>query len=282
MSTPVKHPPVAIFRRAIRRMPGLRKTLLRILRPVMPQIGHLVRWLEGGDYGRWCARWQATAATQDGAIRALVGDAAPLFLITQDTPSLETQVSLGAQVAVAWEVPANLTVAALEGRFVIHLAVGDRLARHALAEFALAARATPRPLILFADEDRQGAKASPWLKTAFDPDLLLQQAAFGDCVAYDAAFLAQHGLLELRGHALMLAAARWALLQAGPASIRHIPAILLHRVSGRSPAWRERTDRAAIAVTLAAAGEGVQLLPAGRGAASLPGCAGRCPLSRHA
>jgi len=241
--------------------------LLRILRPVIPQLGKVFHWLEGAYYQKWFAQWQSSEAAQDDAIRALVGEAPTRFVITlggSSAATRTTRASLDGQVAVPWDIVENLTEAAQPGRYVLHLRANDRLVRHALAEFALAAQAEPRPLILFADEDRQGRtgrRYAPWLKTSFDPDLLLQQAAFGHAVAYDAAFLARHKLLDLRGHRLMLAAARAALTEGGEAAIRHIPAILLHRAAGFIPAWREQTDRAAIAAALAEAGESAELLP---------------------
>lgn len=272
MSEPVGQPQLHPLRRIIRRMPGLRLVLLRLLRPVMPQLGHVFRWLESADYLRWFAQWQSSELAQDSAIRALVGDAPPRFMITLAGPSAASRESLDGQVAVPWEIVESLTDAAQPGRYILHLRAGDQLVRHALAEFSLAAQAQPRPLIIFGDEDRQGRNGrrfAPWLKTSFDSDLLLQQAAFGHAVAYDGPFLARHGLLDLRGHRLMLAAARAALAEGGEAVIRHIPAILLHRAAGQIPAWREQTDRAGITAALTEAGEGVLLLPGRAGPARL-------------
>jgi len=263
------------LRRLVRRQPWLRRTLLRVLRPIMPQIGNVVRWLEAADYKRWFTRWQESSATDDPRILALLGPAPAPFLVTLPRADAETRANIARQVGVPVEILEGAEPepeAAQPGRFVLHLHPGDRLVRHALAELALAARSSPSPLIIYADEDAQltGRRhRAPWLKTAFDPDLLLQQPALGRAVAYDEAFLARHGLLALRGHPLMLAATRAALAEAGAASIRHIPAILLHRCASRELAWREGLDRDAVEAALLADRKGVSLLPHRPGAPPL-------------
>lgn len=267
MATPAQDHHVHPVRRALRRLPWLRQILLKVLRPVMPQIGHLIRWLEAAEYNAWFERWQASAAADDATILGLLGPRPARFVVTLPRAEGIARASLTAQLGVDVEIREGTAPGpdgAMPGRFLLHLQPGDRLVRHALAEFALAAQATPAPLILFADEDSQtlgGARRAPWLKSAFDPDLLVQQPAFGRAVAYDMGLLARHGLLGLRGHALMLAASRAAITESGPASIRHIPAILLHRAAGRLPAWREGLDLPGIAAILAAAGERVTLQP---------------------
>jgi GT2 family glycosyltransferase len=255
------------LRRAVRRLPLVRKVLLKTLRPIMPQIGHLVRWLEAAEYTAWFERWQASTPADDAAILALLGPAPAPFLVTLPRPDPETRANVTAQIGVAVEVlegPALSAEQAARGRFVLHLHPGDRLVRHALAEFAIAAQGVPAPLVIFADEDVQvigGARRAPWLKTAFDPDLLLQQPALGRAVAYDTGLLIRHGLLGLRGHALMVAATRAAVAEAGPGAVHHIPGILLHRAAGRLPAWREGLDLPGVSGVLAQAGERVTLQP---------------------
>lgn len=271
MAPPDQEPRIHPLRRAIRRLPAVRKALLRALKPIMPQVGQLVRWLEAAEYTNWFRRWQASTPADDAAILALLGPAPAPFLVTLPRAEAETRASIAAQIGVPVELLEGGALAAdqaLRSRFVLHLEPGDRLPRHALAEFAIAAEAAPAPLILFGDEDTQligSRRRAPWLKTAFDPDLLLQQPALGRAVAYDTGLLARHGLLDLRGHALMVAATRAALAEAGPAAIRHIPAILLHRAAGRIPAWREGLDLPGVSLILAEAGERVTLEPPGGG-----------------
>lgn len=247
----------------------------------MPQVAQLVRWVEAPPYQRWRDLWQQSRPQDDAAIRALLSGAlssAPvprvLVTVSQQRGRAASMASLSQQVGVEAEIltaPEALAESAAPGRLVLHLHAGDRLARHGLAEFVLAAQGLARPLVIFADEDSGVGRfrfVLPWLKTAFDPDLLLQQAALGRAVVYDSGLLARHGLLALRGHALMLAATRAALAEAGPTAVAHIPSILLHRKLTRQPAWREATDRAAIQEALA--GSGVELLPPHKGYPGVP------------
>lgn len=220
--TPPAHP----LRRLLRSLPGLRPAL----RLALPHIQPLLRRIEGPAYARWFARWQAGGPAEDSAIRALLGTVPPIRVILPPGPS-PARESLKAQIGAPW------TEAEGGEGFVLRLAPGDRLVRHALAEFALAARASPRPLIVYADEDSPGY--GPWIKPDFDPDLLRQQPAFGHAVAYDAGLLARHRLNGLAGHALMQAAAAAALAEQGSGAIRHVPAILLHRAAEPNPPWRE-------------------------------------------
>lgn len=263
------------LRRVVRRLPMLRKVLLKTLRPVMPQIGHLVRWLEAADYQAWFERWQTSSPADDAAILAQLGPAPTAFLVTLPRADAGTRANVAAQFGVPVEILEGEALApeqALPGRFVLHLQPGDRLLRHALAEFAIATASVPAPLVIYSDEDAPmggGTRRMPWLKTAFDPDLLLQQPALGRAVAYDTGLLARHGLLGLRGHALMVAATRAAVAEAGPGAVRHLPGILLRRAAGRGPAWREGLDLAGVSQLLAAAGEPVRLEPP-RGRSPVP------------
>lgn len=250
-------------------MPGLRRFLLRRLRPVMPQISALVRRLEGPSFQRWFQAWQASGPEHDAAIAALLraayGETPPRMLITvgPGPGAAQTRASVAAQTGLAGEIaetPEALAAAAQTGGWVIHLAAGDRLVRHALAELALTAAGAPSALVLFADEACAG---KPWFKTAFDPDALLQQATLGRAAAYDARLLSRHGLLDTRGHALMLAATGAAAAEAGPGSVRHVSAVLLHRRPGRLAPWREETDAIAVRKALAAQGGGVVLVSGG-------------------
>jgi len=252
----------------MRTMPRVRRVMLRMLRPLIPALGQVFGRLEAPTYHTWLELWQGTAPATDEAIRRAVGASPGRLIVTlPDGPGAKaSRDSLAGQAVGAWVIAGNAQALAREaaaGGLVLHLTPGDTLPRHALAEFALAAAATPVPLVVYGDEDAGGRGAAPWFKTAFDPDLLLQQAAFGRAVAYDAGLLVRHGLLGLRGHALMLAAARAALAEAGPGAIAHVAAVLLRRRSARAPIWRQDTDRAAIAAALATDGQGVVLLPGG-------------------
>jgi GT2 family glycosyltransferase len=270
MAPPDKDRPVHPLRRVVRRMPLLRELLLKALAPVLPEVGRFLVWLEAPRYKAWSKRWQASTPADDAAILALLGQVTDRFLVTLPQPDAGTRASIEGQIGVPVELLEGGVLsaeAAAPGRFVMHLLPGDRLVRHALAELVLEARAMTTPLILFADEDTalaRDGRRTPWLKSAFDADLLLQQPALGRVVAYDTALLARHGLLGLRGHALMVAATRAAMAEAGPGAVRHIPAILLHRAAGAMPAWREGLDVPGVSRLLAEAGEQVRLDPPGR------------------
>lgn len=263
--------PLHPLRRLIRRMPGLRRFLLRRLRPVMPHVSAIVRRLEGPSFARWVAQWQASGPADDAAIATLLATAGAasqpvLVTIAPGIGSADTRESLHAQIGVTAQVVANseeLARMAAPGRWLMHLNAGDRLARHALAEITLAASQTPAPLVIFADEATPRTLwggAQPWFKTAFDPDRLLQQAALGRAAAYDSGLLARHGILGLRGHALMLAATQAATREAGENAIRHLPSMLLWRGGGSARPWRDETDPGAIRVALAAGRDGVELV----------------------
>lgn len=268
MAPPVQDGPVHPLRRAVRALPLLREILLKALLPVTPQVERLLAWLETPEYKSWFKRWQTSTPADDAAILALLGPAPPTFLVTLARADAEAQASIEAQVGVPIEIITGGAVearVAARNRFVLHLQPGDRLVRHALAEFALAAQTVPAPLVLFADEDVEiagGEQRGPWLKGAFDPDLLLQQPALGRAVVYDMGLLARHGLLGLRGHALMVAATRAAVTEAGSGAVHHIASILLHRAASTVPAWREGVDLPGVSKLLRDACEAVTLLPA--------------------
>jgi GT2 family glycosyltransferase len=118
--------------------------------------------------------------------------------------------------------------------------------------------------VLYADEDKRdasGAVSAPWFKAAFDPFRLLQQASLGHAIAFDAALVRDHGLVNLRGHALALAATS----AAGADAVRHIPAVLLHRhPQSASAPWRTATDTEAVSVALAQTMPGARIATATR------------------
>jgi len=258
---------IAALRAGVRRLPWLRRHLLRWLAPVMPLLGGQIDKASARPYAEWFAQWQVPRPD-------LLAGAPPLpFLavIAGGAPGEPTRAALAAQAgpaprvlsADAPDLAAALAACAGAGGYLLRLDAGETLAPHALAGFATASLGTPRPLILLADEDvvqANGQHSDPWFKTpAFDPDRLLQQDSFGAAVAYEAAFLLRHQLGTLRGHALALAASQAALAEAGPAAIRHLPAVLVHRPPGTPAPWRQRTDAAAVARHLASGAEGARL-----------------------
>ena len=264
------------LRARVRQHPVLKRLLLRLLAPVLPQISLWANRLDGPAYETWFARWQASDPSHDATIRAALDHRAPPFLVVvaDGEAGARTRGSLAAQVAGRWtaisaesitDTDGNAGEALLHcaacGGYLLRLEGGECLARHAIAVLGNAACQGARPLVLYADEDVQddtGIHRDPWFKVAFDPDRLLQQDSLGSAVAYDAALLVRHGLSSLRGHALALAATRRVNVNGEPAAdraIHHVPAVLVHR-PGQSAPWRSATDANAVAAALDAAGEG--------------------------
>lgn len=251
---------IAALRGVLRRHPQVERRVLKLVAPLIPVLVPAINRLRGPRYDAWFARWQAGDPREDAAIGAALGDGAPGFLVVvgpgeagrRTRDSLAQQV--GPAVAVTEAADAAEALSRLGEGYVLLLEQGETLERHALAAFAIAAAAQPRPLVLYADEDRRdpsGALRDPWFKAAFDPDRLLQQDSLGRAAAFDAALLRRYGLLDLRGHALALAATR----AAGTQAVRHVPAVLLHR-DAAAPAmpWRDGADPDAVAAALAPEG----------------------------
>jgi GT2 family glycosyltransferase len=254
----------------LRRHPQIELRVLWVLSPIIPFLLRRVSKLAGSNYGAWFARWQAGDLREDDTIRAALGSAPPPFLavLADGAPGERSRASLAAQVGIVWEAVAGDDQAALRrcaaaDGLVIRLEAGETLERHALAALAVAARQGAPALVVYADEDwrdASGALRDPWLKTAFDPDRLLQQDALGSAFACSARLLLRHSLGHLRGHALALAACRAAMAEAGPQAVRHLPAVLLHRAAGGPEApWRAGTDLQAVADALAAGGGGARI-----------------------
>jgi GT2 family glycosyltransferase len=246
---------VAALRRWLRAHPQVERRVLSLIAPLIPFLISTINRLRGPRYGAWFARWQAGAPADDGAIIAALGAEPPPFLVVvgEGERGRRTRDSVARQVGVAWTAAGTTADLPPQG-LVLILDQGETLERHALAAFAIAAREAPRTLVVYADEDvrdADGTLRDPWFKAAFDPDRLLQQDSLGRAVAFDAALLRDNGLSGLRGHALALAATR----AAGPASVRHVPAVLLHRDASAPPMpWRAGTDPAAVAAAIAPEG----------------------------
>jgi O-antigen biosynthesis protein len=118
---------------------------------------------------------------------------------------------------------------------VAFLRAGDLLPEHALYEVALPLGGTEPIDILYTDHDEvdaDGQRSNPWFKVGWDPDLLLAQDYVSDLAVYRRTLVEAVGLLrpdfegaEFYDLALRTTAA------AAPDRVRHIPAILYHRLS---------------------------------------------------
>ena len=261
---------IAIFRAVLRRHPKLERFVLSLIAPLIPRLIPAINRLRGPSYAAWFTRWQTTKPEDDAEFLLALRENPPAFLIVVGAGALgeATRASLQYQVAIPWqavEAPdAVATLATFTGSFVMVLDQGETLERHALACFALAARRMPATRVLYADEDMRdasGAFCAPWFKAAFDPFRLLQQASLGHAIAFDTVLIRDHGLVNLRGHSLALAATR----AAGVDAVRHIPAVLLHRPpQSPSAPWRTATDPEAVSAVLAQAMSGARIAAAGK------------------
>jgi GT2 family glycosyltransferase len=247
---------IAALSAFLKAYPRLERVTLLLIAPFMPRLTLVLNQLRAPVYSAWFARWQTTEPENDADILAALGDYSPSFLIVVGAGALgkATLASLQKQVAIDCHAVEARDAAALlkrfTGGFVMILEEGEILERHALACFAIAARRQPKARVLYADEDMRdtsGALCAPWFKGTFDPLRLLQQASLGSAIAFDATLVHDHGLLNLRGHSLTLAATR----VAGIDSVYHIPAVLLHRAPNSSmQPWRSATDRKAVSAVL--------------------------------
>jgi O-antigen biosynthesis protein len=141
---------------------------------------------------------------------------------------------------------AAAALAHAEGPHVAFLAEGDILPPHALYEIAVELLRFPETELLYTDEDRidhAGNRAAPRFKTGWDPDLLLSHDYIGALACYRRETIVEAGGpragdgagfgaiytydLALRATARML-----------PDRIRHLPAVLCHRL-GEQRALRE-------------------------------------------
>ena len=155
--------------------------------------------------------------------------------------------------------PADLTQALnaaadrATGEYIAFAGAADRLAPHALVEFACAIRDHGADL-MFCDEDRleEGRHVAPLLKPAFSPDWLLSTDCVGDLLVLKRELWQQAGPLDPRQGG----AARWglALRAAQRAQLNyHLPKVLVHAAAPRSV--DDAGARRVLAEALRAAGE---------------------------
>jgi GT2 family glycosyltransferase len=129
----------------------------------------------------------------------------------------------------------DVALAEAGGEFIVPLPPDASLPEHALYEVAAAIADHPDAELVYTDEDRldaSGRRCHPRFKTAWDPDLMLGRDAVGHLAAYSRALLRRLGGMRAGLPSLDLALYDLALragLAAGPARVRHVPAVLCHR-----------------------------------------------------
>jgi GT2 family glycosyltransferase len=180
-------------------------------------------------------------------IAALVQRPLISIVLSQGTPEArrQTVTSLDSQIYSDYELCLDSGTAAT-GAFVGLMEPGDRLPDHALFEVAATIDRFPDADVIYTDEDvigESGGRRGPVFKPAFSIELLLGTNMFGRLVVYRRALLEALGVSvgdrdREQEHDLAIRAA----LATTPARIRHIPAILYHRLvssGGPDPATRQ-------------------------------------------
>lgn len=153
-----------------------------------------------GDYARWVHHEQQQIAAEDHQ-----AGAGPLI-------SVVTKDDLSEQSYPHWERVSD--AAAAKGEFILALHPGDRLAPHALHNYAQAHSLDDSAALLYSDEDHvdsQGNRTDPLFKPGWSPELLRSTPYLGRSVLYRRDVFLQNDP-ALRGH--------------------HIPRVLYHRSPG--------------------------------------------------
>jgi GT2 family glycosyltransferase len=168
-----------------------------------------------------------------------------------------------------------------EGGYLGFIDAGDRLPPHALSSIASALAAVPDASIVYSDEDvldAEGRRCRPWLKTDWNPDLMLEDDAIGRLALYRRADVERvGGLREELGTASEYDLALRVAAGCAPARIIHVPHVLYHR--GAPPADDPGARQRAVSERLRALGATVELR---EGADGKPACEVRFPLPEPA
>ncbi len=197
---------------------------------------------------QWVANWELLAvddASQAPAIGRILAEAAA------SDPRIKT-LSLPARAGISAASNAGLAVASMP--YVTFLDHDDRLAPHALAAMAITMAENPDIALAFSDEDQliDGARARPYFKPGWNPDLLLSQNLVCHLAVYRRDVVTGLGGLRpaFDGSQDFDLALR-AVASVGPTRVRHVPEVLYHwRQSPGSfstraaPACRDATRRA--------------------------------------
>jgi GT2 family glycosyltransferase len=156
-------------------------------------------------------------------------------------PATEPRMRVVAAAERTRAAQVNAGLHACTGDFVGVVDAGDTVSEVAAFEAVDAIVGDPALRILFSDEDSvhpDGRRHSPRLKTDWDPDAMLAQDQAGRLALFATALVRElGGLREAAGswgdYDLMLRASR----AVAPAQIKHLAAILYHRLTRPAPWW---------------------------------------------
>jgi GT2 family glycosyltransferase len=126
----------------------------------------------------------------------------------------------------------NAGLADTTGNFVGFLGQTDQLAPHALYMIAEEINSYPDVSLIYTDEDMiddQGRRVSPHFKTDWNPDLFLSQNYFGHLTMYRRDLIAPTGFRAGFEGCEDYDLALRIIEQVAPATIRHVPYVLVHR-----------------------------------------------------
>lgn len=238
----------------------------------------------------------AAAGTDAARLRATIDGVAAqaypnwLLTVTDDGSSASLSRMLAgyarreSRIRVSAHAPDMRTAEALaeaigmaDGDYVGLVDAGDLLPAHALASVADVLDAAPGTSIVYSDEDRldnAGQRCCPWLKTDWNPDLMLEADAIGRLTLFRREDVDRAGGLRASfGAAMEYDLALRIAEQCTPERIQHVPHVLYHR-GAQPPAASEARARA-VSDRLQALGAEVELHKDDKGAAR---CRVRFPL----
>ena len=133
----------------------------------------------------------------------------------------------------------NTALSSTVADYVTFLQAGDQFAEQALYELAFEINTDREVDIIYTDRDRidlSGRRSDPWFKPGWDPNLLLAQDYLNDLTVYRRGLIKKFGFVRGRfeGAELYDLALR-ATAATSSARIRHIPAVLYHRLEDKEP-----------------------------------------------
>jgi GT2 family glycosyltransferase len=181
-------------------------------------------------YADWIAAYdEIDAAARETLTRraAQIADA-PLISLIAAADDEALRAAAEAQVYPHWEIVADL--AAAKGEAVVFCGPGAAPREHALLLIAERLRERPQAQVIYWDEDvigARGARADPWFKPDWDPDLHRAMSLFGGAVAVRAEAARGTGACGPSDPALTALAAA--------SGAEHIPHVLFHRHADASP-----------------------------------------------